>query len=523
MPSQKPSAPDAGDRPRTSSWTIAFVLVLLIAAALRILPLGHEAIDGDEYFSVRVAIAPLAQAWDIMRQDLVHPPLFYLLLKSWVAVAGTSPFVLRLISLISGIGAVALAFVLARRLSLRAPYCVLASLLVALNDIHIYYSEQVRSYSFFAALVLVFALAVLWVEETARKRAALGARHWATLSGLAVLLCYTHYVGALYVAATWLCLMASPHDKYFKLKVTVCFALAALLFLPWLLGEINVYRANGLEENLAWENLATFYDLRALFALFTGMPEFRGGTTLALTVFGVLTIAAMRRRAEDEPGIHESSQATAPAARTTGPSTFFHGGWAARNDTATWLVLAIALVPPLLLFIAGSPPFSLRVFAYRHLLPSLVPAILLLAAGTATLAQWPGGFRRFARIIVPLVLIALQIVPTWGDTIRARRVPFDQVARLLNSDLAGVPAYTTYAYGIGAPVNFYAGTERVMTLPADFQTDAPRIVLLFRPALPDEAARAKRVMDGWKIERTLYFTNGRNGKYGTEVDALSRE
>ena len=510
MPSQKPSAPGTHDRQRISGWTLAFLLVLLIAAALRILPLGHEAIDGDECFSVRVAIAPLSQAWDIMRQDLVHPPLYYLLLKGWVAIAGTSPFVLRLLSLVAGIGAVALAFVLARRLSLRAPYCVLAALLVALNDIHIYYSEQVRSYSFFAALVLVFALAVLWVEETARKRAALGARHWAALSGLALLLCYTHYVGALYVVAAWLCLMASPHDKSFKLKVTACFALAALLFLPWLLGEINVYRARGLEENLAWENLATFYDLRALFALFTGMPEFRGGTMLALSVFCVLTIAAMRRRVREEPG-------------TAAPANLVRGGWARRTDTAVWLVLAMALVPPLLLFIAGSPPFSMRVFAYRHLLPSLAPAILLLAAGAAKLAEWPGAPGRVARIVVPLVLIALQIVPTWGNTIHARRVPFDQIARLLNSDLAGLPAYTTYTYGIAAPVNFYAGTERVITLPADFQTDAHRIVLLFRPALPDEAAQAKRVMDGWKIEQTRYFTNGRNSKYGTEVDVLNRD
>ncbi|HEY6985956.1 MAG TPA: glycosyltransferase family 39 protein [Rhodanobacteraceae bacterium] len=512
MPSQKSST--AGDHERV--WTIAFVIVLLIAAALRILPLGHEAIDGDECFSVRVAIAPLSQAWDIMRQDLVHPPLYYLLLKGWVAIAGTSPFALRLLSLLSGLGAVALTFVLARRLSLRAPYCVLAALLVALNDIQIYYSEQVRSYSFFAALVLVFALAVLWVDETARNRVRLGARHWVVLAGLAVLLCYTHYVGALYVAAAWLCLIASPHDRPFKLKVTACFALAALLFLPWLLGEIDVYRSKGLEENLAWENLATFYDLRALFALFTGMPEFRGGTMLALGVFCVLAVAAMRQR---------SGPAMPPAAasrmQAAGRITLTHG-WASRNETAAWLVLALALVPPVLLFIAGSPPFSLRVFAYRHLLPSLAPAILLLAAGTATLAEWPGAFGRIARIGVPLVLIVLQIVPTWPNTIHARRVPFDQIAQLLNSDLAGVPAYTTYAYGIGAPVNYYAGTERVATLPANFETDARRIALLFRPALPDEADQAKRVMDGWNKQRTVYFTNGRNSRYGTEVDVLTK-
>ena len=517
MSTQKPPAARADDRRRTSGWILGLLLVLVIAAALRILPLGHEAIDGDECFSVRAATAPLSLAWAIVRQDLVHPPLYYLLLKAWVAIAGLSPLALRMLSLVSGIAAVALTFVLARRLSLRAPYCILAALLVALNDIHIYYSQQVRSYSFFAALVLVFALAVLRVDDATKQRAKLGLRHWAMLSGLAVLLCYTHYVGALYVAAAWLCLMAAPRERSFKIKVTACFAVAAVLFLPWLLGEIDVYRSKGLEENLAWENLATFYDLRAVFALFTGMPEFRGGTMLALSVFCLLTIAAMRRWNGNAIAHSDISP------RAAGSSADIGGGWAPRSDTATWLVLALALVPPLLLFIAASPPFSLRVFAYRHLLPSLAPAALLLAAGVAKLAEVPGGLGRIARVVVPVVLIALQIVPTWPNTIHARRTPFDKIAAVLDADLAGIPAYTTYPYGIGAPVNFYARNERVLALPEHLQTDARKIVLLFRPALPDEAERARDAKEGWRTERQLYFTNGRESRYGTEIDVLSRD
>jgi hypothetical protein len=378
-------------RPWSRSDTIIFLVVALIGAALRIAPLGREALDGDECFTLRVVSAPLQIAWEMIRQDLVHPPLYYLLVKAWTTIAGVSALNLRLLSLASGIGAVCLAFVLARRFPLRTPYCALAALLVALNDTHVYYSQQARSYSFFAALVLMFALAVLRVDAKSREPAAaapLRIWDWAILTGLALLLCYTHYVGALYVVAAWLCVIASSRDRAFKLKVTICFGIAALALLPWLIGEIAVYKSKGLEENLSWEGLPVFYDLRAVFARAVGILDFPGSTMAALIVLLVLSVAAMRRW-NDDTLADSATMRDKPSPAGTGlaaRAAVIGRGWVPLSNIAPWLLLSLTVVPPLLLFQAASRPLALPVFSYRHLLPSLLPAIVLTAAGLAARA-----------------------------------------------------------------------------------------------------------------------------------------
>src|SRR5579862_9340591 len=79
------------------------LLIVLIAAFLRIYPLKHEALSGDELFSLRVALAPLHESYTMVRDDLVHPPLYYLLLKIGVSIWGASAVGLRLLSLAAGI------------------------------------------------------------------------------------------------------------------------------------------------------------------------------------------------------------------------------------------------------------------------------------------------------------------------------------------------------------------------------------------------------------------------------------
>ena len=525
MPPPTQSGSTRTSRPWSRGDTIFLLLVLLIGAALRIAPIGREALDGDESFTLRVVSAPLSVAWEMIQRDLVHPPLFYLLVKAWTTIAGISALNLRLLSLVSGVGAVGLAFLLAWRFPLRTPYCALAALLVAISDTHVYFSQQARSYSFFAALVLLFALAVLRVDAANRSSTPLRTSHWAMLTGLALLLCYTHYVGALYVVAAWLCVIASPRDRAFKLKVTMCFGIAALLFLPWLIGEIGVYKSKGLEENLAWEGLPGFYDLRAIFARAVGILEIAGGTSVALIILLVLGAAAMRRW-DDEPSSDSTPMhgKASPATTTTSARAAIVGyGWVPLSNIAPWLLLSLTFLPPLLLFLAASRPLALPVFAYRHLLPSVLPAIVLLTAGLAALARRAGRAGPAVGLAGALLLVTLQAIPTGKNIGSPRRVPYDQIARLLNSEFAGLPAYTTYPYGIGAPVNFYSGADRISTLPEHLDTNAPRIVLLFRPALPEETRHVQSLIEsGWIVERELYFTNAGESQYGTKLQVLGR-
>lgn len=95
---------------------ILIVLVLLLGAALRLGPLPHEALGGDELFSRRVVLQSVPAAFAEVRNDLVHPPFYYALLKSTTTLWGTGALGLRALSLACGVGAIGVIVLLGSRL-----------------------------------------------------------------------------------------------------------------------------------------------------------------------------------------------------------------------------------------------------------------------------------------------------------------------------------------------------------------------------------------------------------------------
>ena len=86
-------------------------LVLVLAVVLRAPRLGLEELTTDEAFSWRLATYPPAEIVARTATD-VHPPLYYLVLDGWMKVAGEGPAALRSLSLILGLAAVGLAYLL---------------------------------------------------------------------------------------------------------------------------------------------------------------------------------------------------------------------------------------------------------------------------------------------------------------------------------------------------------------------------------------------------------------------------
>ena len=64
----------------------------------------HESLEGDEMFSLRVAVTD--DALGIIRDDLVHPPLSASLLRPCIAIFGSDPSGIRALSLIAGLATV---------------------------------------------------------------------------------------------------------------------------------------------------------------------------------------------------------------------------------------------------------------------------------------------------------------------------------------------------------------------------------------------------------------------------------
>ncbi len=138
------------------------VLVLLIAFALRLWQLGAQSLWYDEAVSVFIAQQPLPDLIAHTAGD-VHPPLYYILLHVWLALAGSTEFAAAYFSLFFGVLLVALVCRLARD-QFGTNAGVIAAFLVALSSFNLWYSQEVRMYTLVACLAVLslMLMARLW-------------------------------------------------------------------------------------------------------------------------------------------------------------------------------------------------------------------------------------------------------------------------------------------------------------------------------------------------------------------------
>ncbi len=157
----------------------AAFLIIGVASGLRFHGLKVWSFNNDEIAEVRWASQPFADMIRDVRNDLVHPPLDYML-QHLLWRADASEMTRRLPSAIFGVATVALIIVLGR--SWFSPAAGLAAgLLLAIAPMHVRYSQEVRPY---ASGVFFVLLALVALEQYAERRR----RAWAVTWFVSVLL-----------------------------------------------------------------------------------------------------------------------------------------------------------------------------------------------------------------------------------------------------------------------------------------------------------------------------------------------
>lgn len=142
---------------------LAPLIVLLLAFAVRFHDLEVQSLWNDEGNSLRLAERSVPDLVDAAGRD-IHPPGYYLALKGWLALAGTSEFGLRTLSALQGVLTVALTVALGRTLFGGAAG-TLAGLFVALSPFAVYYSQETRMYAQLALLSAAsMALFARWLK-----------------------------------------------------------------------------------------------------------------------------------------------------------------------------------------------------------------------------------------------------------------------------------------------------------------------------------------------------------------------
>ncbi len=217
--------------PARRSGEIGFLtFVVLLGLALRGARLGFQPLWWDEGYSAWFATHSLARMAALTAED-IHPPLYYALLHLWTRVAGAGPLSLRLLSVMAGVAAIPLMFAAARRVLGSRRAALIAAGLLAVNPLHVFYSQEVRMYG----LVALLSTGVLWaawevLHGAGSRRAAL------SYVALAVAALYTQYYAVflpigltLYAAWRW-------RGQWRRLAAWLGLqALVAVLYLPWVL------------------------------------------------------------------------------------------------------------------------------------------------------------------------------------------------------------------------------------------------------------------------------------------------
>ena len=374
-------------------------LLVCLYVAARLWRLAGSCLWFDELFSVHAARHTWGELWRFVAADLIHPPLFYALLKVWAAAGGESIYWLRLFPVVASVAALVPLLLLARELKLGTFGTNVALLVAAANGYLIKYAQEVRMYG----LLLLLTLTSLWLFARLLNKEGKARGILLALFFVNLLLVYTHYYGWLVVACEAAFLALKERRRLGAFLLTT--AGLSVAYVPWVLACARAAGAGGgLAQNIGWIGRPGPNDLVELFALFNQPFYFRqssadplygrGGALLGLLLVGLpvaVLVFRMLRRGDDGDGV---------------------------TDRATEFLLTFTLLPAALAF-AASYVLPQSVWGTRHLIVAAGPYALLagLALGRLRPAWWRAAslllFCCWVALVGALVLVRRPPAYVW--------------------------------------------------------------------------------------------------------------
>jgi len=146
---------------RGASWK-PLCAIAVVALLLR-LPNLNESLWFDELWSTRLKLRNLVLLSNSVLFD-VHPPFYSIFMYVWVKLFGDTELSIRMPPLIFGISSIFMAYALAVKLADKKT-AFLTSLLLCLSPVHIWYSQEARSYSGILFLLLLTILSYYKLKD----------------------------------------------------------------------------------------------------------------------------------------------------------------------------------------------------------------------------------------------------------------------------------------------------------------------------------------------------------------------
>lgn len=246
-------------------WAALGWVGILTGIALRFVWLGKKSVWFDEGYTAWMISHPPREMLRLIRADTC-PPLYYLLLRFWTDIFGTSEAALRSLSSVFSAATILLFARLAGKL-LPLPAACAAIWLLALGFHQEFYGQEARAYALMA-LLTVAALVCLLNHLSGR------GQFWLIpLVLLAAAALYTHNVMPFYLggmAVAWLILPSAHSIRRRLIDASIVAIGAMLLFLPWIVTAL--FAQIHLVQISFWAESPTLIKTLIIISWIAGIP-----------------------------------------------------------------------------------------------------------------------------------------------------------------------------------------------------------------------------------------------------------
>ena len=246
---------------RTKIGIAATVLIVCIAVFSRFWGLDRSCLWFDEIFSVHAAEHGWQTILSFVALDLIHPPLFYVLLKLWISVGGESLVWLRILPVTLSCICIFPFLMIAKELRLSFWQRTVGLLIFAVNGSLVKYAQEVRMYS----LLQLLSLISIWLFI----RYFIRGKSLSALIVVNLILVYSHYFGWFVITGEVLAIVIFQRIKI--RPILLMFAGVFVGFLPWVIAVLRSSNAGGgVGQNIGWMQKPGLFQL---IQLITGVIE----------------------------------------------------------------------------------------------------------------------------------------------------------------------------------------------------------------------------------------------------------
>lgn len=250
----------------------SLLFILLLALVLRLISIGTHTLWYDEAFAVLFAEKGLSAMLEGTLTPVdggaadIHPLLYYTTLNIWMTLFGQSAVMLRLWSVILGLGTIVFVYLISTNLFDKRTGLA-SALVVALAPFHVQYSQEIRMYSLMAFLLMAMTWCFLKARESQSKR------WWVIFGVLAGMAMHTQQLSAFFLVAIGLIPFWSRRRQDI-IGIVLGATVAFIVYLPWLVNiPSQLQKVNSYYWIAPPDGIALLVTLRSFLSVQLDMPS----------------------------------------------------------------------------------------------------------------------------------------------------------------------------------------------------------------------------------------------------------